>query len=178
MAEPENGVSHRHSRKHGLGSYCKSLTCNSASSRPSPRSVDGNYKHARSTNLSSFPMVILILQHPDIYTKAAKIASKALQHVITDHTELFGGNGSRGTWGLLFRSFALLQKSKTSVSSRMEDCHYTCAFASLHSFNQILLSPATCITISLMLCKTSSSPFMSFLHWLPTTWAGGKTWWG
>lgn len=121
MAEPENGVSHRHSRKHGLGSYCKSLTCNSASSRPSPRSVDGNYKHARSTNLSSFPMVILILQHPDIYTKAAKIASKALQHVITDHTELFGGNGSRGTWGLLFRSFALLQKSKTSVSSRMED---------------------------------------------------------
>lgn len=42
-------------------------------------------------------MVILILQHPDIYTKAAKIASKALQHVITDHTELFGRNGSRGT---------------------------------------------------------------------------------
>ena len=49
------------------------------------------------TNLSSFPVVILILQHPDIDTKAAKIAPEALQHVIADHTELLWGDGSRGT---------------------------------------------------------------------------------
>jgi len=65
-------------------------------------------------------MVILILQHPDVHTKAAEIAPKALQHVVTAHAELFWGDGSRGTRGLFVRSFALLQKSKRSISSREE----------------------------------------------------------
>lgn len=135
---------HEHRRKHALGSSCQPAACSarvinqcsySVSSRPSPRSTDGRYKHphthTRATNLSSFPMVILVLQHPDIYTKAAKIAPKALQHVIADHTELLWGDGSRGTRGLLF---ALLQKGKRSVSSRTEGWFpvHLC-FASLHS---------------------------------------------
>lgn len=136
------GSQHAHRRKHALGSSYQPTTCSvrvtnqctyTLSSRPSPRSTDGSYTHThthvRITNLSCFPMVILILQHLDIYTKAAKIASKALQHVITDHTELLWGDGSRATWGILFGTFALLQKGKRSISSRTEGWFVDCLSA-------------------------------------------------
>lgn len=40
-------------------------------------------------------MVILIVQQPDIHAQAAQVAAQALQHVVTDHAELPGGDGGR-----------------------------------------------------------------------------------